>query len=123
MITNKPNNIDEYIARFPADVHEKLEQLRHTVIKAAPNANETISYGMPAFTLNGILVWFAAHSKHIGFYPRASGIEAFKKELSIYKNAKGSVQFPFDKPLPLKLITQIVKFRVAENLAGQKKKK
>ncbi len=78
---------------------------------------------MPAFTLNGILVWFAAHSKHIGFYPRASGIEAFKKELSIYKNAKGSVQFPFDKPLPLKLITQIVKFRVAENLAGQKKKK
>ena len=123
MITNKPNNIDEYIASFPADIQEILEQVRLTIIKAAPQASETISYGMPAFTLNGILVWFAAHSKHIGFYPRASGIEAFKKELSIYKNAKGSVQFPLDKPMPLKLITKIVKFRVAENLARQKRKK
>ena len=123
MITNKPNNIDEYIASVPADIQEILEQVRLTIIKAAPQASETISYGMPAFTLNGILVWFAAHSKHIGFYPRASGIEAFKKELSIYKNAKGSVQFPLDKPMPLKLITKIVKFRVAENLARQKRKK
>ena len=78
---------------------------------------------MPAFKLNGMLVWFAAHSKHIGFYPRASGIEAFKKELSIYKGAKGSVQFPLDKPMPLGLITKIVKFRVNENLHRIKTKK
>ena len=78
---------------------------------------------MPAFKLNGMLVWFAAHSNHIGFYPRASGIEAFKKELSVYKNAKGSVQFPLDKPIPLALITKIVKFRIVENMEHTKIKK
>ena len=118
----KPVNIDEYIINFPVEIQKMLEQLRATVKKAAPQANEVISYGMPAFKLNGMLVWFAAHSKHIGFYPKASGIEAFKKELAIYKWAKGSVQFPLDKPLPLALITKIVKFRVTENLQRAKAK-
>jgi uncharacterized protein YdhG (YjbR/CyaY superfamily) len=123
MLTKKPNTIDEYIANFPEDVQEILWQFWETIKKAAPKADEVISYGMPAFKLNGMLVWFAAHSKHIGFYPKASGIEAFKKELSIYKGAKGSVQFPLNKPLPLGLITKIVKFRVAENLQKAKLKK
>jgi len=112
----KPVNIDEYISGFPKETQKMLEQLRATIKKAAPKADEVISYSIPAFKLNGMLVWFAAHSKHIGFYPRGSGIEAFKKELSIYKGAKGSVQFPLDKPLPLGLITKMVKFRVNENL-------
>ena len=94
-----------------------------TIKKAAPKAEEVISYGIPAFKLNGMLVWFAAYSTHVGFYPRASGIEAFKKELSIYKGAKGSVQFPLDNPLPLGLITKMVKFRVTENLQQTKTKK
>jgi uncharacterized protein YdhG (YjbR/CyaY superfamily) len=120
---NKPSNIDEYIAIFPGEVQNMLEQIRVTIKKAAPQAIEVISYGMPAFKLNGILVWFAGYSKHIGFYPKASGIEVFKKELSVYKNAKGSVQFPLDKLLPLELITEIVKFRVAENMQNVKPKK
>ena len=111
----KPVNIDEYIAGFPKDIQAKLEQVRATVKKAAPGAEEIISYGIPAFRQNGLLVWFGAHTAHIGFYPRVSAMEAFKKELSIYKGAKGSVQFPFDKSLPLALISKIVKFRVAEN--------
>ena len=116
-------NIDAYIAGFPRGTQKLLEQLRATIKKAAPLAEEVISYGMPAFKLNGMLVWFAAHTKHIGFYPRISGIAAFKKELSIYKGAKGSVQFSLDKPLPLGLITKIVKFRVTENLQKAKTKK
>lgn len=111
----KATNIDEYIAGYPEEIQKILEQLRATIKKTAPKAEEVISYGLPAFKLNGMLVWFAAHSKHIGFYPRASGIEAFKKELSNYKSAKGSVQFPIDKGLPLALIKKIVKFRVKEN--------
>src|SRR5665647_590449 len=112
----KPTNVDEYISGFPKDIQKILEQLRVTITVAAPQATEVISYGMPAFKMNGMLAWFAAHTNHIGFYPGASGINAFQKELSIYKWAKGSVQFPFDKPLPLKLITKIIKFRVNENL-------
>ena len=119
----KPANIDEYISGFPKETQKILEQLRAIIKKAAPNAEEVISYAIPAFKLNGMLVWFAAYSNHIGFYPRGSGIEAFKKELSIYKGAKGSVQFPPDKPLPSGLITRIVKFRVAENLQKTIKKK
>lgn len=119
----KPTNIDEYLLSFPIDIQKKLEQMRTSIKKAAPMANEVISYGMPAFKLNGMLVWFAAHTKHIGFYPRVTGIEAFKKELSIYKWAKGSVQFPLDKPLPLGLITKMVKFRVNENMERVKLKK
>src|SRR5205823_1832484 len=120
---SKPINIDEYISGFPKETQKILEQLRVTIKKAAPGAKEVISYGIPAFKLNGMLVWFAAYSTHIGFYPRASGIEAFKKELSIYKGAKGSVQFPLDNPLPLGLITKMVKFRVTENLQQTKTKK
>jgi uncharacterized protein YdhG (YjbR/CyaY superfamily) len=118
-------NIDEYIAGFPKDIQKILEELRATIRNAAPEAAETISYQMPTFTLKGNLVHFAAHQNHIGFYPTPSGIETFKKELSAYKGAKGSVQFPIDNPLPLSLISKIVKFRVKENLerAMQKRKK
>jgi len=123
MTTNKPNSIEEYISSFPKETQALLEQVRETIRKAAPTASEVISYQMPAYKLNGILVWFAAYSKHIGFYPGASGIEAFKKELSIYKGAKGSVQFPLDKPLPLELISKIVLFRIHENPQREKAKK
>jgi uncharacterized protein YdhG (YjbR/CyaY superfamily) len=108
-------SIDDYIKTFPKDVQEKLQALRKTIKKAAPGAEETISYGIPTFDLGGHLVHFAAYKKHIGFYPTSSGIRAFKKELSLYKTSKGTVQFPVDKPLPLALIARIVKFRVAEN--------
>ncbi|WP_410770072.1 iron chaperone [Fontibacillus sp. BL9] len=117
--------IDEYITNFPAEVQEKLQTLREVIQAAAPEATEKISYQMPTFALHGNLVHFAAFPKHIGFYPDPSGIEAFKKELSAYKGAKGSVQFPLEMPLPYELISKIVKFRVAENLekAEAKKKK
>ena len=108
-------SIDEYIATFPEDVQTRLKDLKATIQRAAPDAQEKFSYGMPTFFLNGNLVHFAAFKTHIGFYPTPSGIEAFKQELSSYKGAKGSVQFPLDEPLPLKLIGRIVKFRVAEN--------
>lgn len=109
-------SIDEYIATFPKATQNILQEVRATIRAAAPDAEEKISYQMPTFFLKGNLVHFAAYANHIGFYPTPSGIEAFKDELSIYEGAKGSVQFPIDKPLPLKLITKIVKFRVAENL-------
>jgi uncharacterized protein YdhG (YjbR/CyaY superfamily) len=118
-----PKDIDEYISGYPKEIQQFLQEVRATIKKAAPQAVEVISYGMPAFKMNGLLVWFAAHSKHIGFYPKASGIEAFKNELSEYKWAKGTVQFPFDKPLPQGLITKIVEFRVNENLHRIKTKK
>lgn len=116
--------IDEYIAGFPKEVQQLLQQLRITIKKAAPKAEEKISYGIPTFTLNGNLVHFGGYKKHIGFYPAPSGIEAFEKELAPYVAGKGTIQFPIDKPLPLKLITQVVKFRVAKNLekAGSKKR-
>lgn len=120
---DKPNNIDEYIAIFPGDVQAILEQIRAAIKAVAPQATEAISYGMPAFKLNGILVWFAAYSKHIGFYPHSTGILAFKKELSGYKGGKGSVQFPIDKPVPLDLISEIVKFRLIEDMHKAKLKK
>ncbi len=104
-------DIDTYIAGFPKDIQKLLKQVRATVKKVAPEAKERISYGMPAFTLNGSSVYFAAFKKHIGFYPAPKGIEEFQKELSQYKGGKGSVQFPFDQPIPLDLISRIVKFR------------
>ncbi|HYM95586.1 MAG TPA: DUF1801 domain-containing protein [Chitinophagaceae bacterium] len=119
----KPIDMDEYIAGFPKETQKILNQLRVTIKTAAPHSEEIISYGIPAFRQNGMLVWFAAHKNHIGFYPRISGIEAFKKELSIYKGAKGSVQFPFNNPLPIQLIKKIVKFRTKENLVRAKSKK
>jgi uncharacterized protein YdhG (YjbR/CyaY superfamily) len=119
----KFKTIDEYFSVQTEDTSKLLKELRQTIRKAAPEAEEVISYNMPAFKLNGMLVWYAAFKKHIGFYPRVSGIEAFKKELSVYKNAKGSVQFPIDKPLPLNLVSKIVKYRVKENFQRIKKKK
>jgi uncharacterized protein YdhG (YjbR/CyaY superfamily) len=111
-----PKDIEEYIATFPKDVQEILEKIRTTIRKAAPDAEETISYQMPTFTLNGNLIHFAAYKKHIGFYPTPTGIEQFKDELSAYESAKGSVRFPLDRPIPFDLIGRIVKFRVEENL-------
>jgi len=111
-----PKDIDEYIGMFPKEVRIILESLRQTIRKAAPEAEETINYQIPTYKLNGNLVHFAAYKRHIGFYPTPSGIEAFKKELSVYEGAKGSVKFPLNKPLPLDLISKIVKFRVMENL-------
>ena len=118
--------IDEYIAAFPKDVQAILEKVRATIRKAAPKAEETINYGIPTFTLNGNLVHFAAFKKHIGFYPTPSGIEKYKVELSGYEGAKGSVQFPLDKPIPYELISRITTFRVAQNMekaAGKGKRK
>lgn len=122
---NKPNNINEYIASFPENVQKLLEQIRSIIQKAAPEATETISYAMPTFKLNGILVHFAAFQNHIGFYALPSGNEAFQKELSAYKTGKGSIQFPLNEALPEALITKIVKFRIQENMekAEMKKKK
>jgi len=114
--------IDDYIAGYPKDIQTTLEKIRTAIRKAAPKAEETIKYGMPTFTLNGNLIFFAAFKNHIGFYPIPQGIDAFKKELSIYKQGKGSVQFPIDKPMPLALISKIVKFRVKKNLEKAKTK-
>ena len=111
-----PKVIDEYIASFPNEVREKLEKMRATIRKAAPRAEEKISYRMPTFALKGNLVHFAAFKKHIGFFPTSSGIRKFKQELSVYDGGKGSVQFPLDQPIPFGLISKIVKFRVKENL-------
>ena len=118
--------IDEYIAAFPPDVQQVLEQVRATIKKAAPEATEKISYAIPTFVLHGNLVHFAAFKSHIGFYPIPTGMTAFAKELSAYKTGKGSVQFPLNQPMPLDLISRIVKFRVKESLekaAAKKKKK
>ena len=108
--------IDEYIAGFPRDVQVRLDRIRTVIRKAAPGAAEKISYGTPTFTLKGNLVHFGGFKKHVGFYPGVSGIANFKTELAAYDSAKGSVQFPFDKPMPVSLIAEIVKFRVKENL-------
>jgi uncharacterized protein YdhG (YjbR/CyaY superfamily) len=111
-----PRNIGEYIAGFPEEVRAILEKIRMTIRKAAPGAEESISYQMPAFKLKGRLVYFAAFKAHIGFYPLTTAIKKFKKELSVYEGSKGTVRFPFTKPIPYALISRIVKFRVKENL-------
>jgi uncharacterized protein YdhG (YjbR/CyaY superfamily) len=121
-----PKTIDEYISTCPKDVQEILEKVRATIRKAASEAEETIDYQIPTFKLKGNLVHFAAHKKHIGFYPTPSGIEKFKDEIAVYEWAKGSVQFPLDKPIPYDRISRIVEFRVKENLeraAAKGKKK
>jgi uncharacterized protein YdhG (YjbR/CyaY superfamily) len=114
--TIKPQTIDDYLKGYPPVVRNKLQEIRQVIRKAAPEAEECISYQMPTFRLHGILVHFAAWNDHIGFYPIPSGIKAFEKELSVYKQGKGSVQFPLNEPMPLKLIARIVAFRVRENL-------
>jgi uncharacterized protein YdhG (YjbR/CyaY superfamily) len=113
--------IDEYIAMFPCDVQAILEELRQTIRDSAPDAEEVISYQMPAFRLNGILVFFAAFKSHIGFYPTSSGVSVFRKELSSYEVSKGTIRFPIDEPLPFDLIKKIVRYRVKENLGKMKK--
>jgi uncharacterized protein YdhG (YjbR/CyaY superfamily) len=113
-----PTTIDAYIAGYPAGIQAILNKIRATIQKAAPEAQEAIKYQMPTFTLNGNLVHFAAFKNHIGFYPTPSGVENFKKELSPYQTAKGSIQFPLDKPIPYGLISRIVKLRVKESSAA-----
>ena len=119
-------DIEEYIAGFPSNVQKILQKIRLTIRQAAPGSEEAIKYQIPAFTLNGNLIFFAAYKKHIGLYPAPRGVEKFKKELSAYEGGKGTVQFPLDEPAPFDLISRIVKFRVAENLeiakAKQKKR-
>ena len=119
----KFKTVDEYLSAFPANTKSILKELRKTIKQAAPQAEELISYNMPAFKLHGMLVYYAAYKEHIGFYPTSSGIEVFKKELSAYEGAKGSIKFPIDRPIPFDLITKIVKFRVSENLEKEKTKK
>jgi uncharacterized protein YdhG (YjbR/CyaY superfamily) len=119
----KPVDIEAYINSFPADVQQKLRAVNDAVKAAAPEAEQTISYGMPLYKFNGRLVYFAAHTHHIGFYPMKTGVAAFENELSVYKGAEGSVQFPFDKPMPVELIGKIVQFRIAENLQKMLMKK
>ncbi len=118
------NTIDEYIGSFPDDIQIILEKIRQTIKEAAPEAEETIGYAIPTLTMNGKnLVHFAAFKNHIGFYATPTGHAAFEKELSVYKQGKGSVQYPIDKPMPLSLIKKVVKYRVKENLQLNKKKK
>jgi uncharacterized protein YdhG (YjbR/CyaY superfamily) len=110
-----PETVDQYIAAFPADVKKRMQQLRKTIKAGAPNADELISYQMPGYKYFGMLVYFAAYKNHIGFYPGAGGLLEFYKELSSFKSAKGSVQFPHDRPIPYDMISKIVKFRVKQN--------
>jgi uncharacterized protein YdhG (YjbR/CyaY superfamily) len=114
---------DEYLSYFPAAIQTRLQALRKTIKKAAPEAEEVISYNMPAFKQGGILVYFAAFKNHIGLYPTVSPMAAFKKELSVYESGKGSIQFPHDQPIPLDLVTKIVLFKLKENMDKMKGKK
>lgn len=129
MATTLPtfSNIDEYIALYPPELQQRLQQLRQVIRDAAPDATERISWQMPTFYLHGNLVHFAMHKTHVGFYPGADGVAAFQKQLAAYKTSKGAVQFPLSQPIPFDLVTEIVQFRVAENqkeaLAKAQKKK
>jgi uncharacterized protein YdhG (YjbR/CyaY superfamily) len=111
-----PKTVDEYIGGYPVNIQEKLFEIQQIIRQAAPEAIEKISYRMPSFSFNGMLVYFAAFKNHIGFYPFTSAIEAFREELTGYKCSKGTVQFPNDKPIPLQLIASMVEFRVHENI-------
>lgn len=115
--TSQPRTIDEYIAGFPEDVQEILNKVRQTVQRAAPDAQEAISYQMPTFKLHGNLVHFAAFKHHVGFYPTPTGTDAFQAQIAPFKHGKGSIQFPLDRPIPYNLIAEIVAFRVQENQA------
>jgi len=107
--------VDEYFSGLPKSTRDSMQKLRDVIKQVAPKAEEAISYNMPAFKCNGMLVWYAAYKKHIGFYPRPSGIEAFKDELADYKTSKGAIQFPLEKGIPVNLVKKIVKFRLKEN--------
>lgn len=123
--TDPSTQVEAYIARHPEEIQQILRQIRALIQEIAPEAVEKIAYQMPAFELNGPLVYYGVHPKHIGFYPTPSGIEAFKEELAGYQWAKGSVQFPLDRPMPYDLIRRMVAFRVEENRSkpGSKGKK
>jgi len=116
------DSIDHYISTFPPDIQDILESIRKVIHEAAPDAVEKISYQMPTFAQHGNVVHFAAFKNHIGFYPAPSGIEEFERELAPYKAGKGTIQFPLGQPMPMELITKVVKFRVAENLAKAEQK-
>lgn len=118
-----PTNIDDYIATFPPNVQKILQKIRITILNAAPDAKETISYQMPAFIFKGNLVYFAAYKNHIGLYPAPMGIEKFQNEIAKYRTGKGTLQFQLDEPIPYGLISKIVKFRVKANLEKEKTKK
>jgi uncharacterized protein YdhG (YjbR/CyaY superfamily) len=118
-----PKTVDAYISGLPPEIQALLQQVREAIHTAAPAAVEVISYRMPAVRMNGILVYFAGYKNHIGFYPTASGMAAFKKELTSYKTGRGSVQFPVDEPLPVELIEQIVRYRVEEDRMKQDMKR
>jgi uncharacterized protein YdhG (YjbR/CyaY superfamily) len=117
-----PQSVDEYIAAYPEDLQKKLKDIRKIIRKAAPQAVEKISYGMPAYTIKGMLLYFAMHTNHIGLYPYPSAMEAFKKEVAEYRASKGTLKFPHNKKLPIKLIAEIVKFRVRENIMKEEQK-
>ncbi|HEY4323666.1 MAG TPA: DUF1801 domain-containing protein [Mucilaginibacter sp.] len=121
--TTKFKTVEEYFSTFPASTQNILEAIRKVIKAAAPQAKEVISYNMPAFKLHGVLVYYATYKEHIGFYPTSTPIEVFKNELSAYKYSKGAIQFPIGEPMPLDLITRIVKFRVQADMekAGKKK--
>lgn len=123
MKRTQAGNIDEYIAGFPKNIQHILEEIRATIRKAAPEAEEAIKYAIPTFVYKGNLVHFGAFNNHIGFYPAPTGIEEFEKELSAYQGANGTIRFPLDKPLPLALIRKIVKFRMKRNAQREKTKK
>jgi uncharacterized protein YdhG (YjbR/CyaY superfamily) len=112
----KITSIDEYISHYPPDVQATMNKIRAVIRETAPHAEERISYGMPGFYQDGMLVWFGGHKNHIGFYPTGEGVEAFKNELAGYKMSKGAVQFPLDQPIPYDLIRKIVRYRVEQNL-------
>lgn len=118
----KPKDIDDYISWFPTEIQEALRQMRTVIQRAAPKAEETISYAIPTFKQDGGLVSFAGYAKHIGFYPGAAAIKEFEKELSAFKHSKGSVQFPLGEPLPVKLVTKIVRYRVRQNAARARRR-
>ncbi|CAN5606526.1 DUF1801 domain-containing protein [soil metagenome] len=121
MTAAKPNNINEYIAGFPKETQKVLEQIRATIKKAIPDAEETMSYAIPTFKLNkNYIIYFAAYKNHVSLYPAPRGVEAFKETLAAYKGGKGTVQFPLDKPIPLNLITRIVQFRIKEHPAKKR---
>lgn len=118
-----PNTIDEFIANFPPNIQALLQQIRAVIHEAAPEAAETISYGIPTFTLNGNLVHFSAYKNHIGFYPAPSGIEQFKDALAKYQKGKGTIQFPINEPIPFELVREVTLFRLAENKRKAEQKK
>lgn len=120
--SGKIQTVDEYISQFPPEIGEKLKAIRAAVLDAAPGATEKISYGMPAYSLKDMLVYFAAFKNHIGFFPEANGVAAFLPKLEGYKTSKGTIRFPLDKPLPLDLVREVVRFKVNINAQNKKKK-